>query len=443
MTAMKQIQARINQAIGLDVRSVGASTLSLAVQARMRKRKITAQEQYSEVLENSDTELQDLIEEVVVPETWFFRDRAPFRALGEWVRNTWMPAHPHEALRLLSAPCSSGEEPFSMVMALLDAGLDAEQFSVEAIDVSRTVLERARHGVFGQNSFRGQDLEFRERYFSKVARGWQLNEHVVKQVQFRQANVLDSAYWNNGAVRHVIFSRNLLIYLDQEAQSRLLTSILTTLSPEGLLFVGHAEAFICSGFGFEPAQMSMAFAFRKRSPAAIPKADPLLPIPSQPKKVAIPAVARSAGKVPQLQPVPKGKPAALPGGGNRAPQLQEVIKAGAAPSQTAETMLAEAQTLADAGRFQAAMEKCDAYLRTHGPSSRVFCLLGLIHDAAGETAEAHTLYRKALYMEPEHCEALAHLALLAKKSGDDAAARQFEKRVNRAQTRTSTTAKTA
>ncbi|MEI6350404.1 MAG: CheR family methyltransferase [Verrucomicrobiota bacterium] len=438
MTALQQIEARINQAIGLDVRSVGASTLSIAVQARMRKRKIKAHEEYSAVLENSETELQDLIEEVVVPETWFFRDRSPFRALAEWVRNTWMPAHPHEALRLLSAPCSSGEEPFSLVMALLDAGLDPEQFSVEAIDISRAALERARQGVFGQNSFRGQGLEFRDKHFCKASRGWRLNESVLKQVQFRQANVLDPAFWKSGAVRNVIFCRNLLIYLDPDAQSRLLASIQATLSPDGLLFAGHAEAFICSGFGYEAAQMPMAFAFRKRDgkPGAAAAHPAQLSSPTPARKVSAPVPLHVIkAKAPAIQVVAQG--------GERAPQPQENPKVPAAADQPGETLLAEAQSLADAGRFQAAMEKCDAYLRSHGPSSRVFCLLGLIHDAAGEMAEAHTLYRKALYMEPEHCEALAHLALLARKSGDEAAARQFEKRVIRAQNRTSTTAQTA
>ena len=414
MIAHKEIEIRLNRVMGLDLHSIGPSTLAMAIQARKRKRKIQDEAEYCAVLEHSDSELQELIEELVVPETWFFRDRAPFEALTEWVRSVWGPEHPMEVLRVLSAPCSSGEEPFSIVMALLDAGLEPERFSVEAVDISRTVLERARQGIFGRNSFRGQDLEFRERYFTKTSNGWTLNEAVLKQVQFSQANVLDPSFASAAGAKDVIFCRNLLIYFDQEAQSRLLTVLSKKLAPDGLLFVGHAEAFICSSLGFETAQMPMAFAFRNRGAKAPETKAPSHSGPQKPKPTRAPLATFPKPVKPRV--------------------ALAVFKPAPETVPNAEANLEEAQRLADAGRFEAAMEQCDSYLRTHGPSSRAFCLLGLIHDAAGETAEAQSLYRKALYLEPDHCEALAHLALLAKKSGDTAAARHLQQRGLRAQT---------
>jgi chemotaxis protein methyltransferase WspC len=96
------------------------------------------------------------------------------------------------------------------------------------------------------------------------------------------------------------------------------------------------------------------------------------------------------------------------------------------------TELAEIRKLADAGQFEAAIKKCSACLQTHGPSSHTFYLLGLVNDASGNVAHAGDFYRKAVYLEPDHYESLAQLSLLAKKSGDAAAARQWSQRAQRA-----------
>jgi len=96
------------------------------------------------------------------------------------------------------------------------------------------------------------------------------------------------------------------------------------------------------------------------------------------------------------------------------------------------TELAEARRLADAGQSAAAIAKCNACLQSHGPSSQVYYLLGLVNDAAGNAGDANDFYRKAVYLESDHYEALAQLSLLAKKSGDAAAARQWNQRAQRA-----------
>ena len=96
------------------------------------------------------------------------------------------------------------------------------------------------------------------------------------------------------------------------------------------------------------------------------------------------------------------------------------------------TELAEIRRMADAGQFEAAIKKCDTCLQVHGPSSHTFYLLGLVNDASGNITGADDFYRKAVYLEPDHYEALTHLSLLAKKSGDAAAARQWSQRAQRA-----------
>ena len=417
-----EIEALLQRSIGLDVRSLGPSLISLAVRTRMKNRQIKDIIEYVKLLNASETEFQALVEEIVVPETWFFRDREAFAALGEWAVKTWLPAHPYEVLRALSIPCSTGEEPYSIVMALMNAGLPPERFSVEAVDISAEALAKARRGIYSRNAFRSQNNEFRDIHFSKCREGWRLDEQICKQVQFRQANALDASFERKEGEMDIIFCRTLMIYFDETARARLMTKLSQMLAPEGLLFLGHAESGISREFGFEPLPKAMVFAFRKskkKAPAPARKAAPPKPVgKTPPRPVALP-----------LKPAIPPPRAATPGS-----RAKAIPPATPAPA-SAETLLAQAEKWADGGRFDAARAECETCLKAHGPSSRVYYLLGLIEDAADRAAEADAYYRKTLYMEPDHYEALFHLSLLARKGGDAKAARQLEERARRAQTK--------
>ncbi len=117
-----------------------------------------------------------------------------------------------------------------------------------------------------------------------------------------------------------------------------------------------------------------------------------------------------------------------------APRVLRTVKsvqpAVAAPVSP-EVLLTQAQQLADAGRFAAAQAQCERALSAQGPSSRTYYLMGLIDDAAGREVEAEAFYRKALYLEPEHYEALVQLSLLEKKRGDARAAHTLDERARR------------
>jgi len=424
--ASQEIEERLRQAIGLDIRSVGSSMVSLAVRTRMKKRGLRLVEEYAGVLAGSEAELQALVEEIVVPETWFFRDHQPFFALGEWALREWLPSHPFDVLRILSVPCSTGEEPFSIVMALLDAGLPPERFAVEAVDISEIALETARRGLYSRNAFRGLHLEYRDKYFAKTAKGWQLDEFVRRQVQFRHANVLDAAFARRESQLDVIFCRNLMIYFDEASRSRWMTQLHEMLVDQGRLFLGHAEGGIARSFGFEPLPLSMAFAFRKIEVHAAAPVRPLPKMPPLAPKTAIP-LWQTVLSVPAVPPPRRAKA--------KPPQVPAVV----VPA-SADTLLAQAKQLADAGRFEEARTQCEASLQAHGPCADTYYLLGLINDAAGNAAEAEAFYRKTLYLEPDHYETLFQLALLTKKGGNARAARQLQERARRAQSKS--TAKT-
>lgn len=422
MTPDQSIEQILRREIGLDAASIGQTSILGAMKARMKKRGLSEASEYAALVASSEVELRDLIEEIIVPETWFFRDGQPFASFTRWAVGKWFPANPRTVLRVLSIPCSTGEEPYSLAMALLDAGVPVERFTVEAVDVSSRNIERATRGIYTRNSFRGEDLSFRERHFDRVPAGYRIRDEVRRLVHFRQVNLLDSAACASLGPKHVMFCRNLLIYFTPDAQKQAMTTLDRLLQPDGLLFVGHAEAYIFRTFGFVSAELESTLVFRKpgtetassrgmvhRAPvhrtgtlASAPR--PVTPTPTVPRPVVpVPAAPKVAAPV-----AVQSRPAVTP------------------------SLLDEAARLADEGRLDAAAERCQHYIKTQGPSSQAHYLLGLASDAAGRAEEAAQHYRKALYLEPGHHDTLVHLALLLETMGDTRGARQLQARAEKA-----------
>jgi chemotaxis protein methyltransferase WspC len=413
LMSLASIIALLRQTVGLDVSSVGLSLIERAVQQRLRANHLRDISPYVELLQRSQTELQSLVEVVVIPETFFFRYPESFTALRQIVGECFLLGT--QKMRALSVACSSGEEPYSIAMTLLDAGLPAERFQIDAIDISTHLLDIGKLGLFGGNSFRGNDLKFRDQYFQKIDAGFRLCEPVRRCVKFEQRNVLEEPFELGGQPYDFIFCRNLLIYFDSEAQRQTLKSLSGLLTADGLLFVGSAETALLTQHGFSSVKLPMAFAFRK-SQAVV-----LRPLPRvKQSKVGLPAKARRSQAIrkPDLLTPKKALPETAKHENKSVPDL------------------VFAQQLADQGRLGEAAAICEVALREQGPSARAFHLLGLIRDCAGDQYQANEFYRKALYLEPDHYDSLIHLALLADKNGDSAAAKALKNRAHRVLERT-------
>lgn len=411
---MLRIESLLRKEIGLDAASIGSTLIQRTVRLRMKALGIEQTEKYERLLRSSPTALEALIEAVVVTETWFFRDREPFAAFAQLARE-WLPEHPAGTLRTLSVPCSSGEEPYSQAMALLDVPVPPHRFAIDGVDISNHALARARNAVYGRNSFRGKSLAFRDRYFRHTKEGYALNPVVRECVRFYRDNLLGEEFLADFAPYHVIFCRNLLIYFDRATQVRALRRIHRLLTPDGVLFVGPAELPLVAGNGFVSANLPMAFACRKAeaqsSTHAAHRSRQTLPAQSSR------ATTNHARAIPGTPPGTE-----LPGRRQAGTHATPVI-----PSD-----LDAARQLADAGRLAEAVAICEAHLRKEGPSAQAYCLMGILHDASGDP-KASDYYRKALYLEPNHYETLLHLSLLLEKNGDNAGARAFKRRAERVQ----------
>lgn len=406
---MQHIEALLRKGIGLDAASIGSSLIERTIRLRMKHHGLKRVGDYEDLLRDSPEEFTELTEAVVVTETWFFRDREPFNAFTQFAVGEWLPRHADGPMRILSVPCSSGEEPYSLAMALLDAGVAAERFQIEAVDISANALGRAQRGIYGKNSFRGKDLEFRERHFVAVKEGYALDANVRHRVTFARANVLEEGFLAGSAPYDFIFCRNLLIYFDRATQILALAKLHRLLAADGVLFVGPAEMPLVSESGFTSAKLPHAFACRKTNGAIVA---PLRPL-------------RRKKRVRAAFPPPP------PLNNHQQPAPVELTAPPAATTDHQVASLKLARQFADSGQLDQAAAICHAYLARHSDSAEAYYLIGLVKDAANDP-EAITYYRKALYLDPNHYETLVHAALCLEKTGDVAAAQTFKRRAERA-----------
>jgi chemotaxis protein methyltransferase WspC len=400
----RALEVLLKETMGLDAASIGASAVERAVQARMEASGFSDLGAYVEFVRASEAELQQLIEAIVVPETWFWRDPQAFALLSRWAFESWLPQNPRGPLRLLSLPCSTGEEPYSMAMTLLGAGFPADRLSIDALDISERALALAARARYGRNSFRGSDPALRDLYFDAIGDAWHLRASVRSQVQFQRGNLFADDFLPGAERYDAIFCRNVLIYFDRATQDHAIAVLQRLLAPRGRMFVGPSETSLLLSHGLVAIKAPLAFAFRKSDTAPVAKKTAARPV-----------------TLPRMRP----------------PSSRASVEPRCVESQAAEqtTGLDDAGALADAGRFAEAAALCAKLVKQFGPAARAFRLIAMIRAEAGDLDAAAANYRSALYLDPYDYDALIHLGLLLEKRGDATGANVLLRRAKRIESR--------
>ena len=388
--ACRSAETFLERWIGLDPQVVGSNAIAHAVRVRMEACGESNDEAVLARLARDATEQGRFIDEVVVPESWFFRDPQVFHVLRQ--RAATFAATPGQTpLRILSVPCAAGEEPYSVAMAFLEAGLSADQFRIDAADVSHATLRQAAAASYSANAFRGDDISFRDRWFRAQGTAAVLDESVRKLVQFSWGNLLDESFAADSQPYDVVFCRNLLIYLTAEARCRVEQTLDRLLAPDGLLMLGAAEPPILSG-SWIPFSGNAAFVLRRGT-----RTTNHFPDPAAIKRPTATAPLRQSGPDPHVAPKPP----------------------------MGDDLLHEAHELANAGRHAEALEACHRHQQAAGPSGQVFFLMGMLHQAAGDLERAEVCLHKTLYMDPAHDDAFLALAVVATQRGDHQMAEHY------------------
>ncbi len=267
---LKLLGDLIQERFGLTFDGVRQEILASRIQPRMRELRLESPRAYYEYLRfhpQRDAEFDRLPALVTNNETYFFRETRQFEILIDHVFPERRAVAPSRPLRLLSAGCSSGEEPYSLAIALHNAGLPlaGKSWEIDACDLNPERIARARQAVYDETSLRACDPETRRRYFTAEDRRFRLKDRYRAGLRFFQSNLLAPGFTLDRPY-DVILCRNLLIYFCDSAFEGLIGLFARSLVPGGYLFLGHSESLFDRGTEFEPLVVGGSVIYRK--PAA-------------------------------------------------------------------------------------------------------------------------------------------------------------------------------
>jgi chemotaxis protein methyltransferase CheR len=200
-------------------------------------------------------------------ETYFFRERAQLEVLANEVVSDFLRSK-NLKLRLWSAACSTGEEPFSLAMTLAETRrLAPAQIQIKASDISPRALERCSVAFYRELSFRATPPEYIQKYFRAFQGGFLIADEIKRMVEFSRMNLMDEEAVASMGPLDAIFCRNVMIYFDKPTQKRLVEAFARALRPRGYLFLGHAESIMRLTDLYEPVVTPKAIYYRLKDGA--------------------------------------------------------------------------------------------------------------------------------------------------------------------------------
>jgi len=213
----------------------------------------------------ADGEFDVIYDLVTTNETYFFREPAQFTAFVEEIVPELVSGKAVKKIRIWSAGCSSGEEPYSIAMLLQEAGwFDRASFEIFASDLNQQVLARARKGHYREAAFRSTDPTLREKYFARQADGsWHIADSIRNRVSFGRVNLYDEARVAVLGSLDVIFCRNVIIYFDDASKKSVVRNFYNRLLDGGYLLLGHSESLISLSTEFKLKHLKNDMVYQK------------------------------------------------------------------------------------------------------------------------------------------------------------------------------------
>jgi chemotaxis protein methyltransferase CheR len=256
----------IHERTGIYFDSTRFENMAEKLQEPARSRKCQSLLDYYYLLkydENAQGEWETVMDALSVQETYFWREMPQVRALVDVLVPRWFGVHALP-LRVWSAACATGEEPFTIAMALLESPWAHHPIQIVASDASVAALAKARRAVYRERSFRSLPEHLREKYFDRVPQGWQLRPEVTSRVHFQRANIVSRTEIASMATAPVIFCRNVFIYFSPDAIRRTISTFAEFMPPGAHLFVGTSESLLKLTHDFELEEIGDAFVYVRR-----------------------------------------------------------------------------------------------------------------------------------------------------------------------------------
>ena len=213
----------------------------------------------------AEAEFDEIYDLITTNETYFFREPAQLAAFTEEIVPELLGKRNLKRIRIWSAGCSSGEEPYSIAMLLQEAGwYNHASFEIFASDLNQLVLQKARRGIYRENAFRAASASLREKYFTREPDGsWKISDEIRNRVSFGRLNIYDQARVSLLGYLDVIFCRNVIIYFDDASKKVVINNFYSRLVDGGYLLLGHSESLISISTQFKLKHLKNDMVYQK------------------------------------------------------------------------------------------------------------------------------------------------------------------------------------
>lgn len=223
----------------IDLNAYKEKQMKRRIDTLISKNKVVGYENYVSLLKTDEARFEEFVNYLTINVSEFYRNVDQWQLLDKDVFPELINRY-GKNLKIWSAACSTGDEPYSLVMAL-SRHLPINQIRIYATDLDKQVIEKAKLGLYGEKSVVGVPADLRNKFFTKVGPSYQISDEVKSRVEFREHNLLKDTYPTDF---HLIVCRNVLIYFTEEAKDVVFRKFQKSLKPGGYLFIGSTEQII-------------------------------------------------------------------------------------------------------------------------------------------------------------------------------------------------------
>ena len=223
----------------IDLNAYKEKQMKRRIDTLISKNKVVGYENYVNLLKTDQSRFEEFVNYLTINVSEFYRNVDQWQLLDKDVFPELINRY-GKNLKIWSAACSTGDEPYSLVMAL-SRHIPVNQIKIYATDLDKQVIEKAKLGLYGEKSVAGVPADLRNKFFSQIGPSYQISDEVKSRVEFREHNLLKDTYPTDF---HLIVCRNVLIYFTEEAKDEVFRKFQKSLKPGGYLFIGSTEQII-------------------------------------------------------------------------------------------------------------------------------------------------------------------------------------------------------
>lgn len=439
--------------VGLAPKNFEPTAIAAKLSIRIQALNLSSAEDYYRLLRSttkaSQQEWQRLITLLTNNETYFFRDKEQIRLLRSQILPELIKRKRDQHLRICSAGCSTGEEPYSLAILLkeLIPHVNSWQLAIFGIDIDETALQRAKQGIYTPWSFRGVDEAIKQRYFHSIGNQYYLAPEIKQMVKFKTVNLVKDPLPQSTDLKEIdlLICRNVFIYFDSPTIARILEKIYNTLHPLGYFVTGHTELHKQDLSKFHRQFYAESVVYRRQEanlarakPASI-AVNPTVEI-RKPRKNKRAALKRFNLKSdPLTKTVQKELKTVSPTNKDKVQNVEKLILDAAshyrqkdyrlAIQKTEKVLLNQPQNIqachlmaeihANLGKYEEAIHYCYQALDIDSFFVPAYYLLAQIAEEQGNSEEAKRIYKKVIYLDPNLAIAYLDLSQIYQREGDN------------------------